>query len=270
MYKILLFLSFLGIFSSLSSQVLSLYFEHDQAILTPPEIDKLNELNRQQITILRIQSYCDSTGTAAYNRQLAKKRAQHIVSLLETTHPAFDIIHFGEEYPIPDKTLYKPADWRKVEIHYTSGKDTPPITAEESIPISPEEYPTSLFNDSLALRELIEEGEAIVLSILFVPGTNQLFDENSYNELWRLFDFMRTNTSMHAFIRGHVCCGSAGSLSFERAYTVYQFLTQRGISPKRLAYKGFDNELPLIEVEITEEDRQQNRRVDVIFTKIEK
>jgi outer membrane protein OmpA-like peptidoglycan-associated protein len=268
MLKLLHLTVFLSLIHCSWAQVITVYFDHNSHTLSFSEQQKLSTLNNNAtIDVTRVHAYCDSTGSVGYNQQLANKRAQQILTLLNLAQHDLELICFGKEYPISRSTIYNPVLWRKVEIYYTilnNDKDTTSETpAFANVEVQTEIL--SAFNDSLTLYNLIKDGEPIVLNILFIPGTNQLLDETSSNELWRLFYFLRSNSYMHAFIRGHVCCGSGGSLSYEHAYTVYQFLTQRGISPNRLNYKGFDNTLPISE-ETTDEERQKNRRVDVIFT----
>jgi outer membrane protein OmpA-like peptidoglycan-associated protein len=55
-------------------------------------------------------------------------------------------------------------------------------------------------------------------------------------------------------------------ISYSRAKSVNDYLIRRGISEKRIGYEGYSNSIPLIKPELTEEDQQRNRRVDVIFT----
>ena len=55
-------------------------------------------------------------------------------------------------------------------------------------------------------------------------------------------------------------------ISFLRAKAVNDYLIRRGISENRLGYEGYSNTIPLVTPELTEEDQQRNRRVDVIFT----
>lgn len=265
MSRITLFSFFLFLTLSTLSQKLTIYFEFDSYELSKSELEKLSIFKDERNQIVRIESYCDSSGSISYNRKLAERRAQHVKVALKLSSVVNIIV--GKEYPM-NRTNYRPDEWRKVDIYYISNKTTiiEQIEVVETTETTETPQTKSIFNDTLVLASAIEEGEPIVLNIQFIPGSNQLFDENSYNELWRLFYFLKGNPTMHAFIRGHVCCGSSNSLSFERAYTVYQFLTQRGISPKRLKYQGFDNTIPISETESTEEERQLNRRVDVIFT----
>jgi flagellar motor protein MotB len=56
------------------------------------------------------------------------------------------------------------------------------------------------------------------------------------------------------------------TLSVQRASAVYDILIKDGIEPSRLDFKGFSNSLPIVSPEYTEEERQQNRRVDVVFS----
>lgn len=263
MYWLTIF--FLYISLSTFSQKLSVYFELDSHVLADSELNKLSIFNDEIYRIVRVESFCDSSGSIPYNRKLAEKRAQYVQAKLRSA--SFEIKIIGKEYQM-NNSNYNPKEWRKVDIHYVFSETAvyEPLEAIETPQKVETIYIKSIFNDSIHLANAIAESEPIVLNIQFIPGSNQLFDENSYNELWRLFYFLKDNASMHAFIRGHVCCGSSSSLSFERAYTVYQFLTQRGISPKRLKYQGFDNSIPISLTENTEEERQMNRRVDVIFT----
>ncbi|MFN5844233.1 MAG: OmpA family protein [Flavobacteriia bacterium] len=83
-----------------------------------------------------------------------------------------------------------------------------------------------------------------------------------------LFAFLRDHEDISVFIRGHVCCSHDPALSTARAYVVYSMLIDRGISPKRLKYEGFSNTIPAISPETNDNDRQANRRVDVIFSKM--
>jgi flagellar motor protein MotB len=54
-------------------------------------------------------------------------------------------------------------------------------------------------------------------------------------------------------------------VSEKRAKAVYDYLTKNEIDSSRLNFKGFSNTIPLIYPEITDEDSQRNRRVDIIF-----
>ena len=70
---------------------------------------------------------------------------------------------------------------------------------------------------------------------------------------------------MHIEIRGHTDGKGADSynqrLSENRAKSVTDYLISKGISEKRLQYKGYGKSMP-IDSNDTEEGRANNRRVD--------
>jgi outer membrane protein OmpA-like peptidoglycan-associated protein len=267
------FILFIFLLLSISAfaqeQVLTLYFDHDSHSLNSSEKSKLDKFfhNELPFDLKSIIAYCDTTGSSEYNKSLADKRLQTVKQLFSVDQlNNTNLVASGENYPIQSNKTIELREWRKVEIHYFHPQDSP-ITEEPSTASFVSK--TSVF-DQLTLIDVIgEESEAIVLDLQFFPGMDVLFNE-SWGEVDRLFQFMRRNENAFAFIRGHVCCGSDMYLSYARAYVVYNSLIQRGISPKRLDIKGFDNTLPRVWPEVTDEDRQKNRRVDVIFSLIEK
>lgn len=80
-----------------------------------------------------------------------------------------------------------------------------------------------------------------------------------------LVETLEKDTTIHIHIRGHVCCGPGEKISMKRAKNVYRFLKKNGISPDRITYKGYSNELPKAFPEKTAEDEARNRRVDFIL-----
>ena len=251
-------------------RVVTFYFESSLAELKDDQQKKferfIDTIEPSAHTITEIQSYCDNQGSNEYNVQLAKKRIAHVVSLLAKKEFQPLSTQANGEEKSGESTL--PQDlrkWRKVDIHIEPKKQMEEITAL-AIDSLPSDAPRPSAFDNLTVDYLkSEEAEPVVLNIEFFPGTDALYGD-SYAELDKLFQFMRQNEDMKAFIRGHVCCGSDMYLSYSRAYVVYNFLMQRGISLKRIDLKGFDNTMPRVSPELTDEDRQRNRRVDVIFT----
>jgi outer membrane protein OmpA-like peptidoglycan-associated protein len=241
---------------------LNVYFDHNKDQLNKQEIDKIKQLLEiQHLQILSLKAYCDTVGTTSYNLDLAQRRIHTVQSYLSKellVHATMYVI--GEDYPTENPIPLH--FWRKVTILYQDEPiKIPEIIEQESV----EPLKRSVF-DSLTLESaLAEDAAPIVLDIQFFPGMDVLMAE-SWVEIDRLFQFLKRNDQVHAFIRGHVCCGSDMYLSYARAYTVYNSLIKRGISPKRLELKGFDNTKPRVWPEVTDEDRQMNRRVDVIFS----
>ena len=94
-------------------------------------------------------------------------------------------------------------------------------------------------------------------------------DKNPFpNKAKDIIEFLKNNPNINAHIRGHVCCIPNSKLSKERAQRVYDYLIQNSIAASRLSYKGYSNKEPFTSPELSDADRQSNRRVDVIFTKV--
>ncbi len=88
----------------------------------------------------------------------------------------------------------------------------------------------------------------------------------SFSEVDRLYLFLAENKEVNVFLKGHVCCSPSDEIALGRALTVYNLLVQKGIDKDRISYQGYSNTMPLISPELTEEDRQRNRRVEAVFS----
>ena len=82
-------------------------------------------------------------------------------------------------------------------------------------------------------------------------------------------DFLRRHPQLTVELAGHT--DNVGSeaynlkLSDERAQTVRQALIEQGISPERMASKGYGSSKPLVAND-SEEHRAKNRRTEMIIT----
>lgn len=244
--------------------VLTVYFDHDKDQLNSREQNKITELLKeyQIFYITSFDAYCDSLGSKEYNFDLAQRRLKSVKGFFSESQIKYSEFNaLGENYP--DSNSIAPLkNWRKVEIHYGIEH----IKTQDIVEMEAKEPVNQSVFDDLTLEDVLaDDAEPIVLDIQFFPGMDVLMND-SWGEIDRLFLFLKKNDKVHAFIRGHVCCGSDMYLSYARAYAIYNSMIKRGISPKRLDLKGFDNTKPRVWPEVTDEDRQMNRRVDVIFS----
>jgi len=129
---------------------------------------------------------------------------------------------------------------------------------------------------SLKLREKIG-----LKNIQFHGGSAKLL-KKSYPTLKKLVQFLKDKPNIEIEISGHICCYSYDlkpfnkpvrkakekELSTQRAKFVHHYLIVKGINKNRLSYAGYGFQLPLVYPENSDEDRSQNRRVEVIITKI--
>jgi outer membrane protein OmpA-like peptidoglycan-associated protein len=111
----------------------------------------------------------------------------------------------------------------------------------------------------------IEIGESIQLrNVFFVQSKAELKSE-SYPELDRLVKIMQDNPTIEIEISGHTDNRGIPSanlaLSEQRVDAVRQYLVSKGVEPKRMVGKGYGGSKP-IAPSTTEENRQQNRRVE--------
>ncbi|MBZ2190554.1 OmpA family protein [Alcanivorax sp. JB21] len=115
-----------------------------------------------------------------------------------------------------------------------------------------------------------ERGMVVTLGdVLFDTGSAQLRDSTNSN-LDKLVSFLDQYPDQRALIEGHTDnVGSADynqRLSLQRAESVKQYLTQRGITANRLSASGFGLQRGIASND-TAAGRQQNRRVEIVIEK---
>jgi outer membrane protein OmpA-like peptidoglycan-associated protein len=133
--------------------------------------------------------------------------------------------------------------------NYSLKGKTSDSTYEKNIPLQP-----------------IEANAAIVLRNIFFDFAQFELKPESHPELDKLVQLMQDNPSIRIQVEGHTdSIGKAGDnlkLSENRAKSVVQYLTSKGIAASRLLPKGFGAARPLASNE-TEEGRALNRRTEV-------
>ncbi|MEL6123331.1 MAG: OmpA family protein, partial [Bacteroidota bacterium] len=117
----------------------------------------------------------------------------------------------------------------------------------------------------------------------FYPGRSRLVPQ-SIPQLKALEKLLQQHPTLTIKIDGHVCCllqdtlspiqpsdgydrdFNTNNLSVTRAQNIYNYLIRKGIDQGRLSYEGHGIKRPLIQPEITSEDEQLNRRVEIVIT----
>lgn len=250
--RIALFLFLVGSFTlSAQTDTLRIYFNYDDDKISDADLLLLKAIDT---SILELNAYCDTNGTTKYNANLASKRLRSVRDVLGIQAARATLHSYGEVSP---GLNYSPEKSRRVDVIY-------PV----HVAIAEDESGATQLVDSLTafLLDTNTRETTINLTIQFYPGSPIVLPQYE-DQLWALFDFLHHNQNISAFIRGHVCCADDFPLSFNRAEVVYKFLVNRSIARDRIDYAGYSNHLPAVSPEITEEDRQQNRRVSLIFTK---
>lgn len=113
--------------------------------------------------------------------------------------------------------------------------------------------------------EKAKEGSIVILNNIFFDIDKYELQDRSKSELQKIIRFLTENPQLRIEISGHTDNSGAAiynrELSEKRARSVFQFLTQNSINPKRMITKGYGPDQPIASNE-TEEGRQQNRRIE--------
>ncbi len=162
----------------------------------------------------------------------------------------------------------RPAPPKRVELPAKPVRKPQPVTAKKT----PVEPPKTDFSG------LSKADSATTLRIenLYFPMGRHTPYEASFVELDRLFNTLQAQPSLHIRVEGHVCCINGAlvpdaldeetaeyRLSVNRARFITEYLIRKGINPGRLQYVGFGKTRPIEPVELTAEDGNRNRRVEV-------
>ncbi len=124
---------------------------------------------------------------------------------------------------------------------------------------------TSPYLKDVALNP-IKTGQKIILRNVFYETDSYELVDKSVAELTKLIDFLNHNPGLKIEISGHT--DNVGTvdynlgLSKNRAKSVYHYLTENGINPERLSYKGY-GESQAISSNETIEGRADNRRTEI-------
>lgn len=126
----------------------------------------------------------------------------------------------------------------------------------------------NLVNKVVELKN-IKKGSIIALRNIFFDTGKSTLRPESNSELARLVKLMKDVPSLKIEIGGHTDnTGSASlneKLSADRAATVVNYLTGKGISSSRMTSKGYGSNKP-VATNSTSDGRQQNRRTECKIT----
>lgn len=126
-------------------------------------------------------------------------------------------------------------------------------------------YEPKTITKVIELKRLVV-GVSSVLRNIYFDFAKATFQTDSYNELNKLESMMKQNPALQVEISGHT--DSVGKDSFNkklsqlRANAVRNFLTSKGIDPRRVKAVGYGEEKPLASNDDEQDGRQLNRRVE--------
>ena len=128
----------------------------------------------------------------------------------------------------------------------------------------------SSLKDTIWLKPIQEGMMAELDDVYFAAGLATVLEE-SYPKLKRLRDFLILNPTINIEVHGHVNEDSnkdlvSMKLSKKRAQKVVEYLVDGGVDSKRLKAIGFGNTKPIFKDPQTEEEKEANRRVEILIS----
>lgn len=274
---ILSFFAPLSLFAQVATDTFKLYFDLNVPTLNSKMEKKIDLLIYNDKIIpgsaVTIIGYADYLGTEQHNQALSMKRAENVRDYLvkygikeEDIKVCVgkgmvlrDVKKSAEGYPID----------RRVDIVMNNANrsaHTKPRTRRDTI----RKVNITNIEDIRHLRS----GSVIKLKNVYFPPDRHVMKPESTEALEKLYKVLKDNPSIKISIEGHVCCIRDApdaldidtyepQLSVNRAKAIYQYLVQRGIAADRLQYSGYGRRRPVVDNELTEEDAEKNRRVEV-------
>lgn len=224
------------------------------------------------ISSISIEGFCDDIGSIENNLILSTNRAQSVANYLKK---GFNLncnsIRGKGELPLMNSFVDESRkNNRKAILEITFSKSSEEnIESNKDFEKRYKNYKT--FSDKLIV------GDKIIIKNLLFKGSLTIFEnpEEAIIELEKIVVYLNENPNTTIEIQGHVCCiGSAHSdahdrfsgknnLSHTRAQKVFDYLTEKGISPNRMSHKGYGRKFP-----IPGGIESDNKRVEILITKI--
>lgn len=231
---------------------------------TTQTLDSLLENLKQTQDKILIYGFADYLGSENPNQTLSDQRAYKVQKYLlqKGLSPTQIIQTTGVgQVDIKGREANGNQDFRKVSI-FIRRKGEPKITSKKDLKMQ-------------SLIDKIEVGKTFTLkNINFIVNSSRYTNE-SEPIVEELLQIMIQNPSLKIKLEGHICCIDTKDedafdvvyhdfyLSRNRARRIYFYLTKHGIDKSRVSFEGFGKSRPLVNPEITEEDKEKNRRVEV-------
>jgi outer membrane protein OmpA-like peptidoglycan-associated protein len=264
--------------SQIAASLTEVYFDFDSYELTHQSKQNIdNEVKLfNETTEIELIGFSDKTGNSAYNVKLSQKRSHavelYMISKGVSVKSIVKVEGHGEREEFTQLSKN-----RVVSI----SSSTQIVLPNTTTVVSDTEKTVKIEETTLEVQSLSEDvdelevGQSLAVKGLnFIPGRHVLL-RSSEPKLYELLDLLQVHANLKIEIQGHICCSRDGldgydvdtdskMLSLNRAINIYQYLVNQGIDPKRLSYKGFGSDKPLVK-EVDEPTRQMNRRVEIMI-----
>ena len=282
---------------SFSQNKLEIFFDFNQDVPNEASQNKINQwvLDNKTAEITKILGYCDSIDDSKYNKDLATRRVNSMVTIFTNNNikiaDKIELKAFGKDF----KYSKNQSDNRKVVVFYNLiAAIIADVKKVETIPDGPfgkrqikettaEETTEADILDAADMDVLVEEERSTLESkfdkakkgdLVRINNINFYFNsERVMNQslplLDELLDIMLNNPKLVIEIHGHICCNpnpNETKLSYRRALIIFKYLNNYGVDLSRLAFRGYGSNDPIYRLpEKNEKERAANRRVEILI-----
>lgn len=214
----------------------------------------------RDVNYFTLEAFYEVPVLIPYNGHLLLDNASKIVQIPCPGEDDFAV----EEIAVakPKEPIKKPA------------QTAPSKPAEETIAVA--ENPAPKREVVPAKKKILQEldaktlrkGQTIRIEKLYFAANSDTIRDDSYEVLGEIYDFLKENRNIVVEIGGHTNTvplkKQSMILSRSRARNVAQYLNKRGISSKRLRYRGYGKSQPIVKNDrYNMEARRKNQRVEI-------
>ena len=228
----------------------------------------LNQLGDKKL-LLNINGYADFLSSNSYNKLLSSRRALSVKKYIQSKKLNITRIEIKALGEINSKSqtnlIVGQPNQRRVDVIIVNDiKSNNDQTKKQN----------NISNKKINSTIILKKGERTTLEGLsFEPGRHYLLPQ-SRPVLESLLETLLKSEDLKIEIQGHICCkgdsedgfdldSNNNKLSENRAKVVYDFLIKNGIEANRLNFVGFGHTQPKVFPELSPDDEQENRRVEI-------
>ena len=228
----------------------------------------LNQLGDKKL-LLNINGYADFLSSNSYNKLLSSRRALSVKKYIQSKKLNITRIEIKALGEVNSKSqtnlIVGQPNQRRVDVIIVNDiKSNNDQTKKQN----------NISNKKTRSTIILKKGERTTLEGLsFEPGRHYLLPQ-SRPVLESLLETLLKSEDLKIEIQGHICCkgdsddgfdfdSNNNKLSENRAKVVYDFLIKNGIEANRLNFVGFGHTQPKVFPELSPDDEQANRRVEI-------
>ncbi|MEM0543188.1 OmpA family protein [Flavobacterium sp. j3] len=274
MRNYLLCLFYLFSVTVFSQNKLEVFFDFNKDVPNELSQIKINQwvLEHKNAEIIRVLGYCDSVDDSEYNKELAMRRINTMITFFKDNavkiSDKVELKAFGKDFDYSKNQ----SENRKVVVFYTEVEVIIPkdVTVESDFQLTQLSTLVAEEKSTLASKfDKAKKGDLIRINNISFYFNSEKVMQQSEPILEELYQIMVANPKLRIEIHGHICCNpnpNDTKLSYRRALVILKYLTKKGIPVNRMNFKGYGSNDPIYRLpERNEKERAANRRVEILI-----